>query len=80
MENKKEGAPQCANTLNREAALEYAALEKERTGNRAKKGNARPAAKNAEQKHRLGSERELMKYPNELSQLADRMADNSWQG
>ena len=29
---------------------------------------------------RLNSERELMKYPNELSQLADRMASDSWQG
>lgn len=36
--------------------------------------------KNAEQRHRLNSERELMKYPNELSQLADRMASDSWQG
>ena len=24
--------------------------------------------------------RQLMKYPNELSQLADRMASDSWQG
>ena len=30
--------------------------------------------------HRLNSERELMKYPNELSQLTDRMASDSWQG
>ena len=36
--------------------------------------------KNAEQRHRLDSERGLMKYPNELSQLADRMASDSWQG
>ena len=28
----------------------------------------------------LNRERELMKYPNELSQLADRMASDSWQG
>ena len=33
-----------------------------------------------ERRHRLDSERELMKYPNELSQLADRMASDSWQG
>ena len=36
--------------------------------------------KNSEQQHRLASERELMKYPNELSQLVDRMASDSWQG
>ena len=38
------------------------------------------ALENAQQRHRLNSERELMKYPNELSQLADRMASDSWQG
>ena len=32
------------------------------------------------ERHRQNSERELMKYPNELSQLADRMASDSWQG
>ena len=47
-----------------ENALEYGIAEK----------------KNAEQRHRLNSERELMKYPNELSQLVDRMASDSWQG
>ena len=52
-------------TLNREAQREYHALED---------------ALEHEQRHRLDSERELMKYPNELSQLADRMASDSWQG
>ena len=51
-------------TLNREAQREYGIAGK----------------KNAEQRHRLNSERELMKYPNELSQLTDRMASDSWQG
>ena len=60
-------------TLNREAQREYQALE-----NALEYGIA--GKKNAEQRHRLNSERELMKYPNELSQLADRMASDSWQG
>ena len=60
-------------TLNREAQREYQALE-----NALKYGTA--GKKNAEQRHRLDSERELMKYPNELSQLTDRMASDSWQG
>ena len=60
-------------TLNREAQREYQALE-----NALEYGIA--GKKNAEQRHRLDSERELMKYPNELSQLTDRMASDSWQG
>ena len=60
-------------TLNREAQREYQALE-----NALEYGTA--GKKNAEQRHRLDSERELMKYPNELSQLTDRMASDSWQG
>ena len=53
-------------TLNREAQREYQALE-----NALEYGIAG---------NRLNSERELMKYPNELSQLTDRMASDSWQG
>jgi len=60
-------------TLNREAQREYQALE-----NALEYGIA--GKKNAEQRHRLNSERELMKYPNELSPLTDRMASDSWQG
>ncbi len=59
--------------MNREAQREYQALE-----NVLEYGIA--GKKNAEQRHRLNSERELMKYPNELSQLTDRMASDSWQG
>ena len=60
-------------TLNREAQRGYKALE-----NALEHGTA--GKKNDEQRHRLNSERELMKYPNELSQLTDRMASDSWQG
>ena len=60
-------------TLNREAQREYHALEDALEHGIAGK-------KNEEQRHRLDSERELMKYPNELSQLTDRMASDSWQG
>ena len=59
--------------MNREAQREYHALEDALEHGIAGK-------KNAEQRHRLDSERELMKYPNELSQLTDRMASDSWQG
>ena len=59
--------------MNREAQREYQALE-----NALEYGIAEK--KNAEQRHRLNSERELMKYPNELRQLVDRMASDSWQG
>lgn len=70
---EKQTKTSLANTLNREAAREYAALEQELKRHC-------PGKKDEEQKHRLESERALMQYPNELSQLADRMADNSWQG
>ena len=60
-------------TLNREARREYRALDDALQHDAAGK-------KNTEQRHRLDSERELMKYPNELSQLTDRMASDSWQG
>lgn len=72
---KKENKQICGKckTLNREAQREYEALE-----DAMKHKNA--GKKNDEQIHRLESERELMKYPNELSQLTDRMAGNSWQG
>ena len=69
--NKKERGVH--KTLNREAKREYKALE-----NALEHGTA--GKKNDEQRHRLNSERELMKYPNELSQLTDRMASDSWQG
>ena len=59
--------------MNREAQREYHALE-----DALEHGTA--GKKNEEQRHRLDSERELMKYPNELSQLTDRMASDSWQG
>lgn len=65
--------PGTEKTLNREARREYKALEDALDHNKAGK-------KNDEQRHRLNSERELKKYPNELSQLTDRMASDTWQG
>lgn len=60
-------------TLNREARREYEALDNALEHHAA-------GQKNDEQRHRLESERALMQYPNELSQLTDRMASDSWQG
>mgnify|MGYP004603122927 CR=1 FL=1 len=60
-------------TLNREARREYKALDDALEHRVA-------GQKNDEQRHRLESERALMQYPNELSQLIDRMASDSWQG
>ena len=60
-------------TENHEAVRSYQSLEKALA-----KGI--PGKKNAEQLHRLESERALMQYPNELSQLTERISSDSWQG
>lgn len=91
MTDQKKAAAGTHKTRNREAVREYEALEAARNDAEtqhtvAASSSPEQAAqqklvkKNSEQQHRLASERELMKYPNELSQLTDRMASDSWQG
>lgn len=91
MTDQKKAVSGTHKTLNREAVREYEALEAARNDAEAQHTVAairspeqKPqqilVKKNSEQQHRLASERELMKYPNELSQLTDRMASDSWQG
>ena len=73
------------NDTNDEYVYENGQYESAHGGNGCRYGTNRleygiAGKKNADQRHRLNSERELMKYPNELSQLTDRMASDSWQG
>lgn len=73
MEKKNKQRPGVEKTWNKEAQREYEALESAiREG--------RPGKKSAAQRKKLAVEREAMQYPNEQSQLTDRMASNSWQG